>query len=151
VFNRACADQLPEALLTETWEEAGLRDAFHWLWTFVYGLSGDGAPLPGTGQQTVLPAPAPVANLPEAPLLEQVLAVLTVKQGRIMSYLWDRKTASYETLRTIPDAWQGGPTDEAITAQLKRIRTRLDENNLSVVSLTISEAGQRVTLDRPTE
>jgi hypothetical protein len=36
------------------------------------------------------------------PLLEQVLAVLTPNQSRIVEYLWDRKTARYETLREIP-------------------------------------------------
>jgi hypothetical protein len=84
-------------------------------------------------------------------LLEQVLAVLTPKQGRIMSFLWKKKTANYDTLKEIPRAWRDVPSDEAITTALKRIRTRLNQNNLWAVTLTISEEGRRVTLDRPTD
>jgi len=87
----------------------------------------------------------------EVPLLERVLAVLTPNQGRIMTYLWGKKTASYDILKTIPRAWQDVPSDEAITAALKKMRTRLDANNLSVVSIAISDAGRRVNLDRPPE
>jgi hypothetical protein len=82
------------------------------------------------------------------PLLDEVLSVLTAKQGRIMSYLWNKRSASYDTLRTIPKAWNGdNPSDEAITIAIKRIRTRLDKANLSVASLAI--CGQRVNLSRP--
>jgi hypothetical protein len=56
LFDRARAGQLPEELLLQTWEEEGLRAGVRWLWTFVYGLSGEGAPLPGAGQQLVVPA-----------------------------------------------------------------------------------------------
>lgn len=83
------------------------------------------------------------------PLIERVLAVLTPKQGRIMEYLWDRRTAGYAALETIPEAWRDVPSHEAITKQLKAIRTRLDSNNLSVVSIVVSEASKRVNLDRP--
>jgi hypothetical protein len=85
----------------------------------------------------------------QVPLLERVLAVLTPNQGRIVIFLWEKKTASYETLRTIPGAWRDVPSHEAITGALKKIRTRLDKHNLSVVTLTISDASQRVNLDRP--
>jgi hypothetical protein len=50
---------LTEALLAETWDAPGLQDALRWLSIFIEGLSGDGAALPGTGQQPTLPAPAP--------------------------------------------------------------------------------------------
>jgi hypothetical protein len=50
---------LTEALLVETWEAPGLQDAVRWLSVFIEGLSGEGAALPGTGQQPALPAPAP--------------------------------------------------------------------------------------------
>ncbi len=41
---------------------------------------------------------------PATPLLDRVLAALTSNQSHIMQHLWDRGTASYETLRTIPHA-----------------------------------------------
>jgi hypothetical protein len=83
-----------------------------------------------------------------AALLDRVLAALSPNQSRIMEYLWGKKTASYATLRTIPGAWRGSPTDEAITAALKRMSTTLNKTNLPV-TLTISVAKKRVTLDRP--
>ena len=82
----------------------------------------------------------------EVPLLEKVLAVLTPNQGRIMEYLWKRKTASYDTLSAIPKAWRDAPTDEAIEHALKKMRTCLNANGLPV-NLTVSTAKRRVNLD----
>jgi hypothetical protein len=55
LFSMAREGQLSEALLTETWETEGLRDAFHWLRVFVYGLAGEGARLPCTVQGPPVP------------------------------------------------------------------------------------------------
>ena len=85
----------------------------------------------------------------ETPLLERVLDILTPNQGRILGYLWNRKSASYDTLTSIPKAWRDVPSHDAITKQLKAIRTKLDANNLSVVHMVISTAKCRVTLERP--
>ena len=87
----------------------------------------------------------------EAQLLDRVLDVLTPNQSRMMQHLWEKKTARYETLRTIPGAWRDIPSDEAITAALKKMRTRLDENNLSMVEIRISQAKLRVNIVRPAD
>jgi hypothetical protein len=60
LFEVGCKGELPEALLAQTWDTESLRDAVRWLRVFVAGLSGEGAVLPGTGRQLVLPAPAPL-------------------------------------------------------------------------------------------
>jgi len=84
---------------------------------------------------------------PAATLLDRTLAVLTPNQGRILKYLWDKGTASYNTLQTIPSAFRDVPSPEAITAALKKIRTRLNQHNLPL-TLRISDASSRVNLDR---
>jgi hypothetical protein len=89
-------------------------------------------------------------NTAEAPLLDRVLDILTTNQGHIMGYLWDKKTASYAKLRTIPRAWRETPSHEAITAALKKMQVKLNAANLPV-ALTVSDAKERVTLDRPAD
>jgi hypothetical protein len=72
LLHQARAGQLPGALLVETWGTEGLRDSLHWLRVFLYGLSGEGAPLPGTGQQLTLPAPTrqeQTNTIPERPTI----------------------------------------------------------------------------------
>jgi hypothetical protein len=92
------------------------------------------------------------ATSSEVPLLERVLTALTPNQGRIMDYLWNKKTASFEALGTIQQAWQNSPpSDETITAELKKMNKRLDANSLSVVALTISTAKKRASLERPAD
>jgi hypothetical protein len=86
-------------------------------------------------------------------LLERVLAVLTPNQSCIIKYLWERRTASFDTLATVPGAWQDVPSDEAITKKLKEMRTRLEKENLTnfVGDITISTAKRRVTIERPAD
>jgi hypothetical protein len=55
LFDRASTGRLPEALLTQTWETVGLRDALRWLRIFVCGLSGEDAVLPGRPQEPLTP------------------------------------------------------------------------------------------------
>lgn len=86
-----------------------------------------------------------------ATLIERVLAVLTSNQGHIMQYLWEKKTASYETLRTIPQAWRDVPSDAAVTKALKDMRTRLEAAELLAISIVISDAKQRVNLELPAD
>jgi hypothetical protein len=84
---------------------------------------------------------------PTTGITEQLEAALSPNQGRIIKRIMDLRTASYDTLRTVPGAWRGGnPTDDAITKQLKAIRNRLVEANIVVGELEISVAKKRVTL-----
>jgi hypothetical protein len=84
----------------------------------------------------------------EVPPLERVLVILTPYQGEIFKYLWRKQTASYDVLKSVPGAWSSVPSDEAVTKQLKAIRTRLNKSAPTVADLTISTAKRRVTLDR---
>jgi hypothetical protein len=90
-----------------------------------------------------------LAKQEEIRLLESVLAALTPNQGRIMEYLMTKKTASFDSLQTIPGAFQEGVTDEAIVKQLKDMKRRLDAAKLSVGYITISTSKKRVTLAPP--
>jgi hypothetical protein len=83
----------------------------------------------------------------EVSLEERIAAVLTPNQGRIMEHLMKKRTASYDTLRTIPGAWRDEPSDEAITKQVKGIKTRLEEANLNVGYIKVSVAKRRVTIE----
>jgi hypothetical protein len=84
-----------------------------------------------------------------APLLERLCAILTPNQGRIFEHLWEKGTASFDTLSTLPGAFQPHPTDDAIIKQLKALKNRMEQANLPIGYLTISTAKKRVTLENP--
>jgi hypothetical protein len=100
------------------------------------------------------PPPRPAGEPPS--LLEQALAELTPHQGKILRFLWDKKTASFARLRSIPGAWRdrNHTSDRAIEGKLKDMRQRLencDNRSLSTISISISTAGERATITRPSE
>ncbi|HLQ45683.1 MAG TPA: hypothetical protein VK137_13185 [Planctomycetaceae bacterium] len=90
-------------------------------------------------------------NEETVPLFERVLAVLTPQQSRLMEFLWNKMTARYDALRTVPAAWNDEPSDEAITKKLKELRTRLEASNLFEVELSVSAAKCRVNIKRPAD
>lgn len=92
--------------------------------------------------------PGPPDKREELPLRERVLTALTPQQGRILSFLLDKKSASFDTLRTIPDAWRRNksPTDMAIVKAIEKAKERLETESIWAIELTISTAKKRVDL-----
>jgi hypothetical protein len=79
--------------------------------------------------------------------LDNVLAVLTPKQGRIWKHLRQKKMATYQELKDIQGAWQASPTDDAVSKALTRMKESIERANLQGIGyITISEAKKLVTL-----
>jgi hypothetical protein len=84
----------------------------------------------------------------DADALERVLAVLAAQGQAIMEYLWDRRTASFATLRRIPGAFRQGTTsDDAVVQAVHRINDNLAKAKLTRLA-RLSISGKRVNLQR---
>lgn len=134
--NRELYDRVNEVLRLEP--EKTLESIYISLANEIRGVSG--------------PTAHEVAEDDEPPLLEHALSILTPQQGKIFKYLLEKKTAGFDTLSTIPGAFNDNPTDEAITKKLKNMRTRINSDEKLVVAINItissSEAKRRVTLEK---
>lgn len=89
------------------------------------------------------------AEKPDPPLLERVLDILTPQQCRIFEAIYKSETQSmsFDKLATIQKAWRSLADDEAIDKALKRLNTRLAENDDLAVTLSISVVKRRVKLE----
>lgn len=87
-----------------------------------------------------------LVDLPEPPLKERVLDVLTGPQRMIIEYLWDCKHGvSFDTLLELRGAYRDGndPSDSTLRAKIKAMRNRIAKARLPVV---IEESGRRLKI-----
>jgi len=95
----------------------------------------------------IYPPAAPAPSRTDE-LRERALSVLTGQQQLLFEYLWERGTARFDTLSSLPGVWrdEGGGSDEAIERRVKEIRKRLADAN--ILNVDIAVRGKRVNLSR---
>jgi hypothetical protein len=81
--------------------------------------------------------------------LDRLANLLTPQGYRIVDFLWNRLNgAGFNAIATVPKAFQGGPTDEAIVKALKRIGTCFNQHLDLGLSISICSAKRRAKLTR---
>ena len=103
------------------------------------------------GRRVETPEPQ-VESVPEPPLRERVLDVLTEQQRKVVEYLWDRKTgAGFDAIAGIPGAFRQGtvPNDDTIKDKVKTIRERLEKADLPMSQVLFEVSGRRLKLILP--
>ncbi len=93
-----------------------------------------------------LPQPPPAKTDEDDGLKERVLSVLTGPQRELVAFLWDRGTASFDKLSSLPGVWRDEGEHVAVKRQVDRIRQVWTEADILDVSLVIR--GERVNLVR---
>ena len=69
LFQEAMQSQLSFDIVTDTWRQKSLRRALRWIRVFVFGLSGEGAVLPGTAKPiAVTQSPGAASNSDSTPI-----------------------------------------------------------------------------------